>query len=177
MRARFYNPVVGRFVSEDIYRADGLNLYAYCGNNPVGHYDPSGYSTTEQCIKKGTTYEDKVKQIEESDALKVKKTLNEWLSDEPELLGEVNKWYEDKPEWWSINPKNTLVFYRNTAEVNEIRKLPGEKNGHHRHGLALGGPVGQVLQETGEKGKNKNKTHSKVTGLQRRVINKIKKKL
>ncbi|WP_347458855.1 RHS repeat-associated core domain-containing protein, partial [Clostridium sp. HMSC19A10] len=31
LRARFYNPVVGRFTQEDVYRCDGLNLYAYCG--------------------------------------------------------------------------------------------------------------------------------------------------
>ena len=30
LRARFYNPVLGRFVQEDVYRGDGLNLYAYC---------------------------------------------------------------------------------------------------------------------------------------------------
>ena len=44
LRARFYNPVVGRFLQEDTYRGDGLNLYAYCANNPVMHYDPSGYA-------------------------------------------------------------------------------------------------------------------------------------
>ncbi|UYZ34373.1 hypothetical protein OD350_19190 [Clostridium beijerinckii] len=43
LRARLYNPVVGRFTQEDVYRGDGLNLYAYCGNNPVGYCDPSGY--------------------------------------------------------------------------------------------------------------------------------------
>jgi len=44
LRARYYNPVVGRFLQEDTYRGDGLNLYAYCANNPVMYYDPSGYS-------------------------------------------------------------------------------------------------------------------------------------
>lgn len=44
LRARYYNPVVGRFMQEDPYRGDGLNLYAYCGNNPVCYYDPSGYT-------------------------------------------------------------------------------------------------------------------------------------
>ena len=44
LRARFYNPVVGRFTQEDIYRNDGLNLYAYCEDNPVRYYDPSGYT-------------------------------------------------------------------------------------------------------------------------------------
>ncbi|MCB2362510.1 RHS repeat-associated core domain-containing protein [Clostridium estertheticum] len=45
LRARFYNPVIGRFTQEDVYRGDGLNLYAYCGNNPVGYFDPSGYKS------------------------------------------------------------------------------------------------------------------------------------
>ena len=42
LRARFYNPAIGRFMQEDTYRGDGLNLYAYCANNPVVYYDPSG---------------------------------------------------------------------------------------------------------------------------------------
>ncbi len=56
LRARFYNPVVGRFLQEDVYRGDGLNLYAYCANNPLMYYDPSGYArlcvngkTSAQC--------------------------------------------------------------------------------------------------------------------------------
>ena len=32
---------------EDVYRGDGLNLYAYCGNNPVRYWDPSGYALVE----------------------------------------------------------------------------------------------------------------------------------
>ena len=44
LRARFYNSVIGRFLQEDTYRGDGLNLYAYCANNPVMYYDPSGYA-------------------------------------------------------------------------------------------------------------------------------------
>ena len=44
LRARSYNPLVGRFTQEDVYHGDGLNLYAYCGNNPVMYVDPSGYS-------------------------------------------------------------------------------------------------------------------------------------
>ena len=44
LRARYYNPTVGRFTQEDTYRGDGLNLYAYCENNPVLYYDPSGHN-------------------------------------------------------------------------------------------------------------------------------------
>ncbi len=43
LRARFYNPVIGRFLNEDTYYGDGLNLYAYCHNNPVNFVDPSGH--------------------------------------------------------------------------------------------------------------------------------------
>ncbi|OOO00703.1 MAG: hypothetical protein ATN35_06040 [Epulopiscium sp. Nele67-Bin004] len=43
LRARYYNPVIARFTQEDTYRGDGLNLYAYCANNPVMYVDPTGY--------------------------------------------------------------------------------------------------------------------------------------
>lgn len=51
LRARYYNPVVGRFLQEDTYRGDGLNLYAYCANNPVVYYDPSGYGKQSKTCK------------------------------------------------------------------------------------------------------------------------------
>ena len=53
LRARYYNPILGRFLQEDVYQGDGLNLYAYCRNNPVVYYDPSGYN--EQPDKCGNT--------------------------------------------------------------------------------------------------------------------------
>jgi hypothetical protein len=39
-------------VQEDVYRGDGLNLYAYCGNNPVAYWDPSGYQLAACAPKK-----------------------------------------------------------------------------------------------------------------------------
>jgi RHS repeat-associated protein len=41
MRARFMDPVTGRFVSEDPAQ-DGANWYGYTTNNPVDRVDPSG---------------------------------------------------------------------------------------------------------------------------------------
>ena len=49
LRARFYNPVIARFTQEDTYRGDGLNLYAYCANNPIFYTDQSG--NTPECVK------------------------------------------------------------------------------------------------------------------------------
>jgi RHS repeat-associated protein len=43
MRARYYDPEVGRFINKDpIGYAGGLNLYGYVGNNPVSLVDPLG---------------------------------------------------------------------------------------------------------------------------------------
>ena len=47
---RYYNPTFGSFISPDTVdyldpeSINGLNLYAYCNNNPVMCYDPSGHS-------------------------------------------------------------------------------------------------------------------------------------
>jgi RHS repeat-associated protein len=42
-RARYLDPSVGRFISEDpIGLAGGMNLYAFVGNDPVNVSDPSG---------------------------------------------------------------------------------------------------------------------------------------
>ena len=46
LNSRYYDPATRRFISADSIideRAfDGLNLYAYCGNNPVMRVDPNG---------------------------------------------------------------------------------------------------------------------------------------
>ena len=51
LRARYYNPVIGRFTQEDTYYGDGLNLYAYCRNLPVGYEDPSGHTCEDKTRK------------------------------------------------------------------------------------------------------------------------------
>ena len=41
MRARYYDPSVGRFISEDSAKS-GDNWFTYCGNNPVNEVDRTG---------------------------------------------------------------------------------------------------------------------------------------
>ncbi|MBR5152041.1 MAG: RHS repeat-associated core domain-containing protein [Clostridia bacterium] len=41
LRNRYYDPSIGRFITEDPAR-DGLNWYVYCGNNPIMFVDPWG---------------------------------------------------------------------------------------------------------------------------------------
>ena len=52
LRARYYNPSTGRFISRDSFagrRSDplSLNLYTYCRNNPIRYVDPSGHDAVE----------------------------------------------------------------------------------------------------------------------------------
>ena len=47
MRARYYEPGSGRFLSEDSH-ADGINWFVYARNNPVGGADRSGHATQQE---------------------------------------------------------------------------------------------------------------------------------
>lgn len=43
-RARYYDPSVGRFLSEDeVGNNEGTDLYVYVGSSPIGSRDPTGY--------------------------------------------------------------------------------------------------------------------------------------
>jgi len=41
LRARYYDPAIGRFISEDP-AFDGFNWYTYCENDPINNIDPTG---------------------------------------------------------------------------------------------------------------------------------------
>ena len=61
LNSRYYDPAMRRFINADIYvnaNGDflGFNMYAYCGNNPVNYFDPTGefvISTLLICIVAG----------------------------------------------------------------------------------------------------------------------------
>ncbi len=110
------------------------------------------------------------------DAPNEKKPLAGWLPDEPELLNEARREHAARPDWQGIDPDSTPVYLRPRDEVEEIRKKPGESGGHHPHGLALGGPEGQRLTTTGDTRDKVNPDHARASGLQRRLINAIKKR-
>ena len=59
LSSRYYSPELCRFISPDSIEyldpesINGLNLYCYCGNNPVNKYDPSGHSAIAILIAMG----------------------------------------------------------------------------------------------------------------------------
>lgn len=51
VRARYYDPTLGRLIAEDpIGLAGGVNQYAYAGNDPVNGRDPSGLEPCEWVV-------------------------------------------------------------------------------------------------------------------------------
>ena len=81
LQTRYYDPVVHRFINADGYVStgtgfNGYNMYAYCNNNPVMAYDPSGYVVTDWDRAHLNSYE--------IDSLKLytKRWHSSWISDE-----------------------------------------------------------------------------------------------
>jgi RHS repeat-associated protein len=57
LQQRYYDPVVGRFISQDsVGLAGGLNLYEYADADPVNGLDPSGQSVVSYLLVKGAEY-------------------------------------------------------------------------------------------------------------------------
>lgn len=54
-RARYYDPAIGRFISEDPigFQGSGTNFYAYVRNNPTNTFDPLGLA---QCFYRISTH-------------------------------------------------------------------------------------------------------------------------
>ena len=112
LRARHYNPILGRFLQEDVYQGDGLNLYAYCRNNPVVYWDPSGYEVTSN--PRFNTQQDLELRIKNTPSLK--NSYGEWA--DPNMRGNTD---------FKVNMSNTDVEYagliaamnaHNTDKVN-----------------------------------------------------------
>ena len=58
LNARYYDPKIARFLTEDTYRGDpsdplSLNLYTYCANEPIKYTDPTGHLLI---VDDGTVY-------------------------------------------------------------------------------------------------------------------------
>ena len=147
LRARFYNPALARFMQEDTFRRDGLNLYAYCANNPVRYVDPSGH---DKSGKKNDIQN-------QSDGDGINKTSSELNTNGSEILllpGPVITGQNrlpgpvaDGPSDGSSKTTSTQLSRRELAE----RKLADAANGSRAEGVLIGKdgdvPVHQSQQQ------------------------------
>ena len=79
-RARYYDPQVGRFISEDPtdFSGSGTNFYAYVRNNPMDLADPLGFCPEEKkpCYS-GNSLMDK--SVRFFSLLRLRDTWREWV--------------------------------------------------------------------------------------------------
>ena len=124
LRARFYNPVIARFTQEDTYRGDGLNLYAYCKNNPVYYVDPSGHICEKRANEiMGKLAEGKILSNSEGKKLAAylrNKERRGGITDaERQVLGQVDRKKAAKGSK-SGSATKTLYHYTNEKGMNGI---------------------------------------------------------
>ena len=124
LRARYYNPVAGRFMQEDVYQGDGLNLYAYCGNNPVVYDDPSGYKR-KACPPQGKISES----VDESGS----NPKNVFPENPDDLLPEIPRNKATKANGTTSQTIQTSDNIRIRAEQHPL--LPGETYNPRHHGV------------------------------------------
>lgn len=63
LRARYYSPTVGRFLTRDPWRSDfrtpiSMNKWLYVESNPVNNIDPSGFISIEESADADKIVED-----------------------------------------------------------------------------------------------------------------------
>ena len=131
LRARFYNPVIGRFTQEDTYYGDGLNLYQYCQANPVGYVDPSGH-TCEIVQNHYKQYQEYRKQHPKATVAEAYEAVTgkDPLKKDAGKSGRYSKTYyeETTKVGGQINDISRTVHQRNDIDWNRIDPATGLTN-------------------------------------------------
>ncbi len=171
MRARYYLPEVGKFISKDRIQGDinqgqTLNLYTYTNNNPTSAIDPSGYLTIVMAGFKHDTAEWKKSDILDRAASLFGETAR---SDSFDKSISVNGLEENSTIYWewdayflrrsSVNTRkrkaaqslyNFVVEYKKAHPERKLGEEGGEKLNivAHSFGGRVAGLFSQKLQTT-----------------------------
>ena len=134
LRARFYNPVIGRFTQEDTYYGDGLNLYQYCQANPVGYVDPSGHN----CGTTQSRYNSDEEQHPKSNAA----GGYEAVTGKDPLKKDAGKTSYGKSSG-KLN-WDAIVSKKGETRVDHINRHAVSNNSRETHGVFNGNPIDMV---------------------------------
>jgi RHS repeat-associated protein len=137
--ARYYEPQLGRFISPDPAR-DGLNLYAYVGNNPIARNDPTGLyfkistgdSKADAVIQDYITgiladsehpFHAQIKELNSSDQRVVIRTIEQSADNKLQrvVLSQMNQ--SDLGDFTLFRPGKLLLTYLRTLEAVEAGDL------------------------------------------------------
>lgn len=134
LRARYYNPTIGRFSQEDTYWGDGLNLYAYCANNPVRYFDPSGHQKKPNCPgTEGEAATDKQPGVEIESGINSYADFSKAISDigmrsdltDAQKISELQKLFESSNYKADINVPSDIQYVKGfDAKGNVIYDWP-----------------------------------------------------
>lgn len=102
LRARYYEPSVGRFITRDTYTGESdeplsLHLYTYCENDGVNAWDPSGHIYVAEIPMAGMTVD-----LDEYVNIKLEKQKKE-REVENFLNGKKKKLPKKTLQWWARN--------------------------------------------------------------------------
>jgi|GEM_PF-835263 len=168
LRARYYDPEVGRFISEDSYEGTianplSLNLYTYCYNDPISYIDPSGHMGIGQFFKKflpgmavGFTGFDDLKNLFSVDTfwgmvqfgeavINGDVSIKHIASSVGASMVEPFKYlFDHSKEVWTGKPSDAAVYEYGKHMGNVIQMVVGTVGGGGVLGAKLMGTLGKV---------------------------------
>ncbi|NLF08266.1 MAG: RHS repeat-associated core domain-containing protein [Pirellulaceae bacterium] len=115
--ARWYDPAVGKFVSEDPIAAD-LNMYRYVGNNPVLFVDPSGLISPNHPNTHWDNPTD-VKPDKAADGIE-RHDNEDWSNYKGSAKELFTLWWEER----NLKLSRTVIITGDTPFTQELRKSP-----------------------------------------------------
>ena len=166
--SRYYSPELCRFISPDSIEyldpqsINGLNLYAYCGNDPVNKYDPSGHiaiigavglSTAAYyaiigilalCAVATVGYEESETHVISNTIESITSSIDETLDDIKDKIIEFATALVVKNDYNSFekhhivakrDPRawfSRIILFKSGISINDPRNLVYVKKGYHR---------------------------------------------
>jgi RHS repeat-associated protein len=162
LRARYYDPQLGRFINEDSYEGQvnnplTLNLYTYGLNNPLKYLDPSGNMSIGQFFKNflpgfisGMTGFDDLKNLFSMNTINAIKQFGASIGqiNIGDIISSVGASFVEPFQYLAEHSKNVWTGKPSDAEVYEYGKQLGNVTNMVVGAVGGGGLIGAKLIQT-----------------------------